>query len=144
MAAPVRAWRPVYIDRYQSDVYTHVLTVLYDDGSLRARFADGREATSVFANVEEMLKVGEADFRERVIEVPIGRCLMFEIERAKIEQAVIGKRIAAIVWDSQDCCDYRAEAGAIVALVLEDGTRIEVSGSANIDDARAFVEVAHA
>lgn len=65
----LRRFVPCYVDHYQSATYRHTFTVLYDDGSLMAQFADGHEYPSVYATVDEMLKAGENNYHERVREL---------------------------------------------------------------------------
>ncbi len=65
----VRRFAPCYIDYAQSATYRHTFTVLYDDGSLMAQFADGAELPSVYMTVDEMLEAGRRNYAERVHEL---------------------------------------------------------------------------
>lgn len=68
----IREFVPAYVDPYQGDRYTHVATLVQEDGSLVACFASGDRSPSIYKTVEEMLAAAERDFRERVRELPLG------------------------------------------------------------------------
>ena len=61
---------------------------------------------------------------------------MFE-NRRQFEATILGRRIVAVDWNE-------SAPDAVWAFVLEDGKRIELSGSCEIDDATVFAEVANA
>jgi len=71
-AAAAKAYKPAFVDHYQSATYCHVMTRVEPDGSLVAIFADGHEAPSVYPNVGAMLQAGANDYRERMVPVQEG------------------------------------------------------------------------
>ena len=65
--AIVRAYKPVYVDHYQSSAYRLEGYVVSVDGRLWACWGNGtRRLSTVYSTEQAMLEAGTKDWRERV------------------------------------------------------------------------------